>query len=242
MAYSERGLHGQIVHALGRRIVSGRVAPGGTFDIGALERELGVSRTVVREALKVLAAKGLVDARQKRGTFVQERENWSLLDTDVLRWQFEAHDSQALLDQLAEVRAIFEPAGARLAAMRRTDEDIAALRQALAAMADASDDGVSMVEADLQFHRALLAATHNELLTRMEMVIEGALAERDRLVHAGRTEPAADPLPTHRAVLEAVEVGDPQQAEQAMAALLAQAERDVEVRRRSRPRSAGRRA
>lgn len=238
MAYSERGLHGQIVHTLGRRIIAGHFEPGRSFDIAGLERELGVSRTAVREALKVLAAKGLVDARQKRGTYVRPREDWSLLDADVLRWQFEGRGGQALLDQLAEVRAIVEPAGARLAAMRRTDDDVQTLTDALAAMANAADDGLSMVEADLQFHRALLAATHNELLTRMELVIETALAERDRLVHADRAD---DPMPTHRAVFEAVAAGDPDKAEEAMAALLAQAQRDVETRTRSRRSPVGKR-
>lgn len=225
MAYSERGLHGQVVHALGKRIVTGALEPDHTFDLAALEHELGVSRTVIREALKVLAAKGLVDSRQKRGTFVRSREDWSLLDTDVLRWQFDGSDRQQLLDQLAEVRAIVEPAGARLAAERRTDDDLEALAAALDAMAEAAEDRHATVEADLHFHRVLLAAAHNELLARMEMVIEPALAERDRLVHAG---PAKDPLPTHRAVYEAVEAGDPEGAEQAMMALLTQAESDIE--------------
>jgi DNA-binding FadR family transcriptional regulator len=193
----------------------------------------------VREAMKVLAAKGLVDSRQKRGTFVRPREDWSLLDADVIRWQFEGRGRRPFLDQLAEVRAIVEPAGARLAALRRTDDDLQVLAAALEAMAKASDDGLSMVEADLAFHRALLAATHNELLTRMEMVIEAGLAERDRLVHSGRAE---DPLPSHRAVLDAVEAGDPGRAEEAMVALLAQAQRDVEAHRRSRRRSTKRRA
>jgi DNA-binding FadR family transcriptional regulator len=108
------------------------------------------------------------------------------------------------------------------------------LKEALQAMADAANDGVNMVEADLRFHRALLAATHNEFLTRMEMVIEPGLAARDRLVHSGNPD---DPLPVHRAVLEAVEAGDPDRAQEAMVALLAQAERDLAERKRSRRRS-----
>jgi DNA-binding FadR family transcriptional regulator len=233
-AYSERGLHGHIVHTLGRRILSGGLKPGHVFDPAALERDFGVSRTAVREAMKVLAAKGLVDSRQKRGTFVRPREDWNLLDADLIRWQFEGRGRRPFLDQLAEVRAIVEPAGARLAAERRTDDDLRALSDALGAMEKASDDGLSMVDADLSFHRALLAATHNELLTRMEMVIEAGLAERDRLVHSGRAE---DPLPSHRAVFDAVEAGDPARAEQAMVALLAQAQRDVDAHRRSRRNS-----
>jgi DNA-binding FadR family transcriptional regulator len=229
-AYSQRGLHGHIVHTLGRRILSGTLKPGHVLDPTALEQDFGVSRTAVREAMKVLAAKGLVDSRQKRGTFVRPRADWNLLDADVIRWQFEGRGRRQFLDQLAEVRAIVEPAGARLAASRRTDDDVQALTDALEAMEKASGDGLSMVDADLRFHRALLAATHNELLTRMEMVIEAGLAERDRLVHSGR---AQDPLPSHRAVLDAVETGDAGAAEEAMVALLAQAQRDVEEHRRN---------
>jgi GntR family galactonate operon transcriptional repressor len=238
VAYSERGLHGQIVHTLGHRVLGGAFKPGELLDLNRLEDELGVSRTAVREALKVLAAKGLIGSRQKRGTFVRPREDWNLLDTDVLRWQLAGRGGRSLLEQLAEVRAIIEPPGARLAAERRTDEDIQALKDALEAMENAANNGGSMVDADLRFHRALLAATHNDFLTRMELVIEPGLAERDRLVHAGKAE---DPIPVHRAVLEAVQAGDPDGAEAAMVTLLAQAERDLAARRRSRRRSSTRR-
>src|ERR1700746_1337182 len=84
------------------------------------QAEFGVSLTVMRESLKVLAAKGLVGARQKRGTYVRQRADWNLLDPDVLRWQFSAKSGASLLRSLDEVRAIIEPAAARLAALRRT--------------------------------------------------------------------------------------------------------------------------
>lgn len=230
--YAERGLHGQIVHELGGRIVTGRLAPGEVIDLSVLEGELGVSRTVLRESLKVLAAKGLVDARQKRGTFVRQRSDWNMLDADIIRWRSSDGSDRTLLDDLAEVRAIIEPAGARFAAQRRTDADLAALEQALAAMAEASAtaDGESasskddVVLADLAFHRALLAATHNELLQRMEMVIEVDLAERDRLVHGAPS--VQDPVPSHRRVLDAIRDQQPAGAEQAMHDLLAQARHD----------------
>src|SRR5690606_28970744 len=108
---------------------------------------------------------------QKRGTFVRPRVEWNLLDRDVLRWQWVERTDAEFFENLQEVRAIVEPAGARLAAQRRTAEDVAALEQALAAMAGAGDDPVAATRADLAFHRALLAATHNELLLRMEAVI-----------------------------------------------------------------------
>jgi len=228
--YARRGVHGQTVEALARRILSGEIPEGATLDLVALQSELDVSLTALRESLKVLAAKGMVDARQKRGTFVRARADWNLLDADVLRWQFvggrTTEADRALLRNLAEVRAIIEPAAVRLAAERRTDTDLAALDKALAAMGEQDTDAAHAVEADLAFHRALLAATHNELLERMEMVIESGLAHRDRIVHSHPH--SEDPVPAHHAVLDAVREQNPQAAEAAMRALLDQAGRDLD--------------
>lgn len=218
-------MHGQTVDLLARRIVAGEIAEGATLNLVALQEELDVSLTALREALKVLGAKGMVDARQKRGTFVRPRADWNLLDGDVIRWRFAEGGSQHLLDQLHEVRSIVEPAAARLAATRATPADLAALDQALDEMAAAADP-VAKVWADLCFHRALLASTHNELLERMEVVIENGLAERDRLVHGVETHD--DPVPSHRAVVAAIRAGDAVNAEQAMRNLLDKAVRDVQ--------------
>ncbi|AEY85523.1 FadR-family transcriptional regulator [Streptomyces hygroscopicus subsp. jinggangensis 5008] len=228
--YARRGVHGQTVEALARRILGGEITEGATLDLVALQSELGVSLTALRESLKVLAAKGMVDARQKRGTFVRARADWNLLDADVLRWQFEggltAEADRTLLRDLAEVRAIIEPAAARLAAQHRTENDLVALDEAITAMERQGDDATHAVEADLAFHRALLAGTHNELLERMEMVIESGLAHRDRIVHS--SPHSEDPVPAHRAVLDAVRDQDPQAAESAMRVLLDQAGRDLD--------------
>jgi len=229
-SYARRGVHGQTVEALARRILGGAIPEGATLDLVALQSELDVSLTALRESLKVLAAKGMVDARQKRGTFVRARADWNLLDADVLRWQFEGGSTtdadRALLHNLAEVRSIIEPAAVRLAAERRTDADLAALEGALDAMAEQDAGASHAVDADLAFHRALLTATHNELLERMEMVIESGLAHRDRIVHS--SPHGEDPVPAHRAVLDAVRDQDPLAAEAAMRALLDQAGRDLD--------------
>lgn len=222
--YSRRGLHGQTVRELARRILSGELPPGATIAVTELESELDLSRTAMREALKVLAAKGLVGARQKRGTFVRERADWNLLDADIIRWQFADRADESFLDNLHELRGIVEPASARLAATRRTRADLRDLDAALAHMAAAGGDAAAAVTADLAFHRCLLAATHNELVERMEVLIETGLATRDRLVHGA--DPHSDPVPSHRAVAEAIRRGDPDAAEAAMRELLAQAQTD----------------
>lgn len=234
-AYSERGVHGQTVVTIAHRILTGELAEGATLDLAALQSELDVSLTVLREVFKVLAAKGLVDARQRRGTYIRPRADWNLLDGDVIRWQFSGRADQRFLDNLQEVRGVVEPAGARFAASRRTDSDLKKLDDALTAMAGSTGDPAGAVQADLAFHRALLAATHNELLERMEVFIENGLAARDRLVHGAARD---DPVPSHRRVLEAIRARDPDAAELAVRDLLAKARRDQE--RVSRSSSAAR--
>lgn len=223
--YSARGLHGQTVEVIAQRVLTGALAEGATLDLAALQDELDVSLTALREALKVLAAKGMVDARPKRGTFVRPRADWSLLDADVLRWQFTGQDQPELLADLHELRAIVEPGAASLAALRATDDDLSTLDAKLARMAEAGTDAAAAVAADLAFHRALLAATHNELLLRMEVVIETGLAERDRMVHGALSHD--DPVPSHRAVVDAIRDRNPERATAAMRALLDKAVRDL---------------
>lgn len=226
-SYTGRGVHGQVVHVLGTRIVGGDVPEGATLDIRALGEELDVSLTVLRESLKVLAGKGLIDARQKRGTFVRERSNWNLLDADIIRWQVESGAGQRLMRDLAEVRAIVEPAAAHRAALHRTEGDLRALETALDAMAQAHpSSSADAAEADAAFHRALLSATGNEILARMDLLLEPGLRERDRVVHAHHE--ANDPVPSHRAVLDAIRDHDPTRAELAMLDLLAQAAHDLD--------------
>ena len=223
-----RGLHAQVVHDLGSRILSGQLGPGTVLDLPSLESELGISRTVMRESLKVLTAKGLVAARQKRGTYVTEPETWNMLDDDVLHWSADAANP-ALFEQLAEVRAIVEPAAAALAARRATAKDLAALAASVEEMerAGADSDAEHAAEADLAFHTALLRATHNGLLASLRTAIEHGLRQRDLLVHS---HPGADdPVPSHRAVLDAIERRDPEAASAAMGTLLAQAIADLEA-------------
>jgi GntR family galactonate operon transcriptional repressor len=221
-----RGLHGQTVEALASRILSDEWGEGTVLDLPALREELDISLTALREALKVLAAKGMIDARQKRGTFVQPREQWNMLDADVMRWQTAAADDPGLLDELTEVREVVEPAAARIAAGRASEADIEGLREALADMAAAVGDPEASVQADLAFHRRLMAATHNTFLMRMERIIAIGLAERDKLVHGAPT--AEDPVPSHRKVLDAIVAGDPAAAEQAMFALVTKSRDDLE--------------
>ncbi|MET0134391.1 MAG: FadR/GntR family transcriptional regulator [Kibdelosporangium sp.] len=234
--YQLRGVHGQTVSALAGRILSGEIPEGATLDLMALREELDVSLTALREALKVLSAKGLVDARQKRGTFVRPRAFWNMLDVDVMRWRSAGPPDMDLLGNLTEVRSVVEPAAARMAAERATDSDLAGMTEALGRMADPAQDAV---EADLDFHRALFGATHNQLLIEMQRVLANGLAMRDKVVHAA--EHTDDPVPSHLAVLDAIKARDAPAAETAMRQLLDKANEDFQAATviPSKPRQAG---
>lgn len=236
MRHSSRGLHRQLVNEVGRAIVAGETPPGGTIDPDALAADSDVSRTVVRETLRVLADKGLLDARPRRGTFVLDKNSWNLLDPDVLRWQFETLSNPDVLEQLHEVRVMVEPAAAELAARRRTPEDLATLEDAIRRMAESDDAAAAIVEADLQFHLGLIAATHNDLVRQLGLVIQTGLAARDRYVHTHRIS-IRQALQVHRDVADAVAAGDARSAHEAMLRLLQKAADDA--RRASQSESSG---
>jgi GntR family transcriptional regulator, galactonate operon transcriptional repressor len=217
---TSRGLYGRLVQELGTSIVNGTIAPGERLDVDGLEHRHGVSRTVVREAVRVLATKGLVDARPRRGTYVLEPREWNMLDPDIISWRFDPRPDAKFLRSLEEVRQIIEPAAARLAAKRRTKQDLAAMREALDEMADSADDIDAAVAADLAFHRNLFAATHNEMLEHIEMLLLAGLRARDTMAMQARFD--AD-VPHHAAVLKAVSKGSGGAAETAMHQLLEQA-------------------
>lgn len=226
--FQGRGLHGRVVHKLGVRIVGGAVAPGDTLptedELGA---ELGVSRSVLREAIKVLAGKGLLDVRPKTGTRVRPRRSWYLLDPEVVRWQFDGLASEDDLLELSEVRAAVEPSAARLAALRRSAADLADIETHSKRMEDATAEPTTFRTAELDFHAAVVDAAHNTMLSHMGAVIRVALRSISR--HDELTRPSG--TAGHRAVLDAIAGHDATAAEEAMHKLLDQ-QRHRQLRRR----------
>jgi GntR family galactonate operon transcriptional repressor len=226
--YSRRGLHGQVVNELGFRILHGVIRPGETLDPDALVKDFDVSRTVVREALKVLSAKGLVDARPRLGTYVTERSRWQLFDNDVMVWRSQDGSDPLLFLELGEVRQIIEPAAAKMAATRRNDDQLASIEAALIDLESTWDrENEDHVEADLRFHRAVLAASGNELLEQFEGVLEPALQARDLL--ASQNLHRGDFLGMHRAVFLAIQAQDPTSAKERMQHLMEEAAKDTEL-------------
>ena len=220
-----RNLPTQIVISLGNQIVSGQVAPGSVITSDVLEAQFGVSRTVVREALKVLHDKGLTRARTKTGTIVLERHEWNLLDPDVISWLQASGLGRELVRDLEEVRASYEPWVARIAAKRRGSKDISALTNSLKRMTDAfyqeGPQSDAIGEADAAFHQALLDATQNELMKRIGKLFIPLLRIRDDMVRHVVDDGGF--LIQHQAVLDAIVEEDADLAEAAMKALLSQA-------------------
>jgi GntR family galactonate operon transcriptional repressor len=218
-----------VVDKLGLRIVTGDLRPEQILpNESELSTELDVSRTVVREAIKVLAAKGLVEARPKTGTRVMPRVSWNLIDADVLDWQLEADPDEAFFRNLSEVRLVIEPAAAALAAERRTDIESSRLSALVEELDRVVDDVEAYVGVDLALHTAILDATHNELLTRTTDTIATALrASRAITIH--RPGGPGSAMALHRAVVRAIVTGDREAARSSMTELVTEARHDLEA-------------
>lgn len=224
-----RGIHADLVWEIGLRIVSGEYAPGDTLPRADLwAEELGVSRTVIREVTRVLAEKGLVEARQRLGTRVRPRAAWNLVDPEVIAWQREAGPDLQFFRDLSDVRVAIEATAARLAAARATAEEVEGMRAQYARMEACIHDPTAYAAADLELHAAILRATHNELLTLLTATIsEGLVASRDVTVRSPGASMRS--MPQHAAVVEAIAARDGDLAAKRMTELVEQAIRDIEV-------------
>jgi DNA-binding FadR family transcriptional regulator len=226
--YSQRSLHGQVAHDIGGRILRGELTPGETLPNEAdFSLRLKVSRTALREAIKVLAAKGLVESRPKTGTRVRSRHDWNLLDPDVLAWQLAAGPLDRFVRDLMELRQIIEPQAAAIAARQAKAAEIRAIEDAYRGMEISAEDSKLWAAHDVNFHRAILLATGNELLRPLAASIEAALAAGFRLVELMPPEQKRRSLPLHRAMLDAIKKHNPEAARTATLKLLADSEVDL---------------
>lgn len=217
---SRQNLCGQVVHDLGRRIIRGVVRPGAVLPQEAtLCQELGVSRTVVREAVKILSAKGLLEPRPKRGTVVRPSEAWSHLDPEVVQWQAEADPDGRQLAYLTELRQAVEPAAAAMAAARASDAEIAGIAAACQAMEDCVGSIADFLHADRQFHVQILHASGNPFFAPVANVIGSALLPSLRVTNRKTAENSTS-VPLHRRVVSAIQARQPAKAHKAMRALL----------------------
>ncbi|WP_158802323.1 MULTISPECIES: FadR/GntR family transcriptional regulator [unclassified Acidisoma] len=220
-------VHRSVVDTLARRILSGDIAPGeGLPNTQDLSAELGVSRSALREAIKVLTAKGMLGVRPRTGTRVLPRESWNLMDPELLAWCGPTMDAD-MLGALLECRWLIEPGAAALAADRASAADLAAIDQAFTRMASAPTLE-ERVAADLDFHLAVLRASGNLFLLQWAGTVSSVLlAAFRRSSGAALSLEAASSA--HREIVEAIRLRDPARADRGMREVLRVAAADLQL-------------
>jgi len=220
----QRSRHHSVLETLGQEIVSGTLAPGAVLRVDAAEARFAVSRSVVREAVRVLESMHLVSSRQRVGITVLGPEHWNPYAPLVIRWRLAGPDRLLLLQSLSELRSGIEPVAARLAATRARPDQCGALTAAVIGMSVTARarDLEAYLTHDVQFHRTLLAASGNIMFAGLAIVIEELLAGRTHH-HLMPEVPESTAIALHGAVATAVQSGRPDEAEQAMRAIVAEA-------------------
>jgi len=217
-----------VCEAIGQDILAGKLRPGELLSIEAdLARKFRVSRPSLREGLRALAAKGLIEARTRRGTIVRPKQCWDILDPDVLAWMAHAPPDEEFLMALLELRNSIEPAAARLAALRASPRQILDIEESYRAMAAALPDDIeACCRHDLDLHERIIAAAGNAFLARFAAVIRTALRISFVISYDAR-ESYENSLVEHWAVADAIRKRRPGEAERAMRLLLKGTARDL---------------
>lgn len=212
-----RNLYEHVEEAIGLRIIKGELPPGDTLpNEDALCAEFGVSRGVIREAIKVLQKKGLVLPRPKVGTQIQKKVLWNLFDADVLVWTLKAGKQISFLAKVTEVRSLIESEAARLSAGRATGEEIAEMQHLFNRLSNTLGgkqkfDYEKYLQADMAFHTAILDTSHNELLAQIGRTMRTAVqTARQTDIRGIAILVASQPL--HAEIMEAIAVGDSEMA------------------------------
>lgn len=216
-------LTGRLLDSIGRSIVQGRYSNDEVFpkEIELCEK-YSASRSVIREALKMLASKGLLDSRARKGTWVKPAVEWNVMDPDVLKWMLTADSSLQLLSEFVEIRLEIEPAAAELAAHRGTLEQKSKIRLAIEQMRASNGKRKQGFEADIAFHLAILDASNNRFMQQMKNLVESALrisiafTDQSKGVEHGSIE-------EHHAIAEAIFNGKAKQARELSSQLIREA-------------------
>ena len=209
-----------IVQDLGIAIVTGRYAGPAGFPVeGELAKHYGASRSILREAVKMLTAKGLLAARPRQGTWVEPEERWNLLDPDVLRWLLERKFSLRLLTEFIEMRLAVEPGAAALAARIATPAQKARIAHAIDRMIAASRNEDDPLTSDIAFHVAVLEASGNRFYMQLRELIETALRFSIRRTNDYKGVRFAS-IMDHKRISDAILAGDPDQAAALMRTLI----------------------
>lgn len=213
-----RSSHAHVVAELGSAIVAGRIAEGSLLPGDAeLSARFGVSRTVLREAMKTLAAKRLIEPKAKVGTRVLDRSKWNFFDADVLGWRCQSGLDFDFIEHLAEMRMALEPAAAAAAARRASNDDIVQLYAIAARFDDQSHTPETIAQVDLEFHQAIARMSGNPFMRSASAIVEAALAISFQLSSpAASPEKIAEVASNHLRIAHAIASRDPEKAVQAM--------------------------
>ncbi|WGD38176.1 FCD domain-containing protein [Lysinibacter sp. HNR] len=214
-------LHEKILDSLGSAIISGHLTPEDTLTIDSLERQYGVSRSVVRDCLRALQTMNLVESKRRVGITPQHRTNWNVYEPRIIRWRLASSDRANQLRSLTQLRAAVEPEAARLAAENITPESADTIRSIAGEMwaAGKSANTALFLERDIEFHRFILNLSKNEMFSHLHAVIEEVLTGRTThgLMSA---RPHQDALQQHLDVAEAIASGDGEESAAAMQRLM----------------------
>jgi DNA-binding FadR family transcriptional regulator len=219
-----RDLHESVLQVLGQAIVAGDISPGSVLRGEELEARFDVSRSVIREAVRVLESLSLVASRRRVGVSVLPPQSWDPYARRVIRWRLASPQRVEVLQSLNELRAAIEPAAARLAARRASPRQCGMLTEAVIEMTVAARSGdlETYLQHDIRFHRTLLGASGNPMFSWLATVVEEVLAGRTHHnLMPAKPEPEAVRL--HGTVAAAVRTGDPDEAEQALRGIVAEA-------------------
>jgi DNA-binding FadR family transcriptional regulator len=203
-----------MLDTLGKAIVTGRYEKRPFPTEAEIAKAHGVSRSVTREAVKMLTAKGLVSARTRQGTVVQPASDWNLFDTDVLRWLLDRKFSVELLRNFNQLRIAIEPEAAALAAVSHSPAELHAIRAGLVRMEAAEAGRDDPLDADIAFHVAILRASRNPFYAQFQAVVGTAL--RTSIRFTNRIKGRSANIPDHAAVADAIAERDPHMARTAM--------------------------
>ncbi|BBX37007.1 transcriptional regulator [Mycolicibacterium mageritense DSM 44476 = CIP 104973] len=217
-------LHGNLLSALGTGIVSGELAAGQVLTLEGVSAQHGVSRSVAREAIRVLESMGMIESRRRVGITIQPSTKWNVFDPRLIRWRLEGRDRAAQLGSLSELRRGFEPAAAALAARRANADQCRIMAAAVSDMVvhGRSGDLDSYLLADKVFHRTLLEASGNEMFRALNDVVAEVLTGR---THHGMMPVSPNPaaIELHDEVARAIRMRDESAAERAMRAIIDEA-------------------
>ena len=216
-ARKSRTSHAQVVDELGRAIVAGNFPVGSILPGDAeLAQRFKVSRTVLRETMKTLAAKGMIVAKARVGTRVTEKNLWNMFDSEIIAWHFDSGVTEEFLLQLYDIRLAFEPFAAGLVAERASKQDIENLRTLATEMAALGHTSESLALADLHFHLAIAEASHNPFMRTLGSLIEAALVGMFRISTPPSQNGFSDIADTHMRIVDAIVAGNVDAARRAM--------------------------